>query len=357
MATKSYKCPSCGAGIHFKPALQKFKCDFCLSEYTEEEIERINKDRGGTLIIEEGKGEKSQDKNQGGNQELVSYECNSCGAKVVTDDTTTATFCYYCHNPVIISSRLKGDFQPNKMIPFTIDKENAQNKFLAWAKKRRFVPDDFYSKSQLEKISGIYLPYWWANCEVDIDYIGEGRNIRVWRVGDKEYTETKKYEIVRRGKADINNVGELAFTKIDEKLLDGIAPYTENEAKEFSMPYLSGFLAEQYNRTVDDIKPKVKERLDRYSKSIIDESITGFSLVNQKVNNSRIKYKDWNYTLLPAWILTYIYKGKTYVFAINGQTGKSFGELPFNKGKALKVSGGIFAVTSIALLLGGWLIW
>ncbi|HAE92677.1 MAG TPA: hypothetical protein DCG60_08570, partial [Tissierella sp.] len=102
MATYSYKCPSCGAGIHFKPALQKFKCDFCLSEYTEEEIEDI--------YIETDKDE---------NRKLLSYECNSCGAKVVTDDTTTATFCYYCHNPVIISDRLTGDFQPNKMIPFS----------------------------------------------------------------------------------------------------------------------------------------------------------------------------------------------------------------------------------------------
>ena len=38
MAVKSYKCPSCGAGIHFKPELRKFKCDYCQSEYTEKEI-------------------------------------------------------------------------------------------------------------------------------------------------------------------------------------------------------------------------------------------------------------------------------------------------------------------------------
>ena len=57
----------------------------------------------------------------------------------------------------------------------------------------------------------------------------------------------QKYELIRKGKVDINNVGELAFTKIDEGLLDGIAPYNEREAKDFSMPYLSGFFAEQYD--------------------------------------------------------------------------------------------------------------
>ncbi|WP_353097190.1 hypothetical protein [Tissierella praeacuta] len=350
MATKSYKCPSCGAGIHFKPELQKFKCDFCLSEYTEEEIEDIYKEKD-----KEENEEKHEHHKENG--KLLSYECNSCGAKVVTDDTTTATFCYYCHNPVIISDRLKGNFQPNKMIAFSIDKKKAKERFLNWAENKRFVPNDFYGDSQLEKITGIYLPYWWTDCKVDIDYIGEARNIRVWRSGDREFTETKKYQIVRRGQVDIENVGELAFTKIDSILLNGIAPYKEDESIDFSMPYLSGFFAEQYDIERKDVVPRIEDRVNKYSKNLIDETISGFNLVNDIRNNSNINYKDWKYTLLPAWILTYIYKGKTYVYAVNGQTGKSFGELPFNKKKAFNVSIIIFVITIIFLLIGGILIW
>ncbi len=348
MTTQSYKCPSCGAGINFNPALQKFKCDFCLSEFTEEEIEEIylNKDENEELSSEQGE-----------EKDLISYECSSCGAKVVTDDTTTATFCYYCHNPVIISDRLKGDFKPNKLIPFSIDKDNAKKKFLNWAENKRFVPEEFYSDSQLEKIAGIYLPYWLADCKVDIDYIGEARKIRVWRSGDREFTETKKYEIVRKGQVDMNNVGEVAFTKVNNTLINGIAPYNENEAIDFSMPYLSGFFAEQYDIEKDDIAPKVEDRVSKYSKSLIDETISGFNLVNDRKNNINVNYKDWNYTLFPTWILTYLYKDKTYVYAVNGQTGKSFGELPFDSSKALKVSIIIFAIIFIILLLGGIFIW
>lgn len=350
MTTKSYKCPSCGAGIHFKPSLQKFKCDFCLSEYTEEEIDDIYKE------INNKENEETYH-DHGNNKNLLSYECNSCGAKVVTDDTTTATFCYYCHNPVIISDRLKGGFQPNKMIPFSVDKNKAKTKFLGWAQNKGFVPDDFYSDSQLEKITGIYLPYWWVDCEVDIDYIGEARNIRVWRSGDREFTETKKYQIVRKGQVDIKNVGELAFTKIDDQLINGIAPYNENEAIDFSMPYLSGFFAEQYDIKKEDTMPRVEDRVNKYSKSLVDETILGFNLVNDIRNNSKVNYKNWNYTLLPTWILTYLYKNKTYIYAVNGQTGKSFGELPFNKQKAFIVAMIIFVITFIVLLIGGMFIW
>lgn len=350
MATYSYKCPSCGAGIHFKPEFQKFKCDFCLSEYTEEEIEDIYKE------TDKSENEETYDSHKE-NDKLLSYECNSCGAKVVTDDTTTATFCYYCHNPVIISDRLTGDFQPNKLIPFSVDKNKAKKMFLYWAGNKKFVPNDFYSDSQLEKITGIYLPYWWADCEVDIDYMGEGRTIRIWRSRDMEFTETKKYQIVRKGQIDIRNVGELAFAKIDDNLLDGIAPYNEDEAIDFSMPYLSGFFAEQYDIPKEDISPKVEDRVNKYSKSLINETISGFNGVNVVRNNSKINYKNWNYTLLPMWILTYLYEGKTYVYAVNGQTGKAFGELPFSKKKAFNVCIIVFIATVIASLIGGILMW
>lgn len=343
MATKSYKCPSCGAGIHFKPALKKFHCDYCLSEYLEEELE--NKQE------EQIKGTEQTQKN------LNSYHCNSCGAKVVTDETTTSTFCYYCHNPVIISSRLEGEFEPKKLIPFSIDKKTAQENFVDWAKNKRFVPEDFTSNSQLEKITGIYLPYWWVDCKADVDYVGEGRNIRIWRTAGYEYTETKKYQIVRQGQIDINNVEEVAFSKIAKNLLNGIAPYNISEIIPFSMPYLSGFFAEQYDISKDKVTPKIEEQVNRYSKHLIDETISGFNHVSNLKNDVNVSIKEWNYTLLPAWILTYIYNGKTYVYAVNGQTGKSFGELPLSKQRVATTSGIIFGITSAALLLGGMLIW
>lgn len=362
MAVKSYKCPNCGAGIAFKPDLQKFRCDYCLSEFTETKLNEIYKD----FEVDETEKDKEKETNvdsgstpASGLEEdhLASYDCNSCGAKVVTDDTTTATFCYYCHNPVILSDRLAGEFKPNKMIPFTIDKEKAQRTFLAWATQNKYVPRDFYSSSQLEKITGLYLPYWWADCEVGIDYEGEGRAVKVWEAEDQEYTETKKYQILRKGNILINNVEELAFTKIDHALLNGIAPYDDKAAVPFSMPYLSGFFAEQYDISKETITPKIDQQVDRYAKSLLQGTLPHYDSVEEKSNKTEILSKQLNYTLLPAWVLTYQYGDKTYVFAVNGQTGKSFGELPLDTKKVFSVSAAIFAVASATLLVGGMMLW
>lgn len=353
MATTSYKCPSCGAGIHYKPAYKKFKCDFCLSEYDEVELSNQRENIDETHAHEHTH-EHRVDEDMG---VLNSYHCKSCGAEVVTDETTTATFCYYCHNPVIISNRLKGEFLPNKIIPFKIDNKKAKETFLNWVGRKKFVPDDFTSQSQLEKITGIYLPYWWVDYKADVDYVGEGRSIRVWRAGGREYTETKQYEIVRKGEIDINNVTELAFTKINKDLLNGIGPYDESEAIPFSKPYLSGFFAEQYDIGREKIEPTIEEQVNRYYKYLINESIQGYNNVKNIRNLIDLDVKSWNYTLLPAWILTYSYNGKTYVFAVNGQNGRSYGELPLSRKRMTSAFGMIFSVVFIVLLLGGMFIW
>lgn len=337
MAVTSYKCPSCGAGIEYNPALRKFKCEYCLSEYSEDEIE--------------------SNQSGGSHEHLQSYICNSCGAEVITDDTTSATFCYYCHNPVVLSGRLEGKFKPNKMIPFSIDKKKAREGFLKWAGNKMFIPRDFTSESQLEKITGIYLPYWWVDTEADINYLGEGRNIRVWRTSNMEYTETKKYQIKRQGEIDLKNVGEVAYTKINRSLLNGILPYRESEAVDFSMPYLSGFLAEQYNISKEDAMPMVEGHINRYYSYLINEMIGKYDSINTIDKTINIKNQDWNLTLLPAWILTYKYKGNIYVYAVNGQTGKSYGELPLSSKKVTSAFGVVFGIISILLLLGGYLIW
>jgi len=107
LATSTYKCPNCGAGLLFDPELQKVRCDFCLSEFSIAEIEAYNQ-KLETEAEQPAKLPRETDENS----HLISYHCDSCGAEVVTDETTSATFCYYCHNPVLVTERLTGSYRP-----------------------------------------------------------------------------------------------------------------------------------------------------------------------------------------------------------------------------------------------------
>ena len=95
MNTITYKCPNCDGGLVFDPKSQKFKCEYCLSEFTEGELERPPEEP-----TEASAGQPESE------AAMVLYQCPSCGAEIVTEETTAATFCYYCHNPVVISGKI-----------------------------------------------------------------------------------------------------------------------------------------------------------------------------------------------------------------------------------------------------------
>ena len=58
--------------------------------------------------------------------------------------------------------------------------------------------------------------------------------------------------------------------------------------------------------------------------------------------------------LLPVWFMTYIHDGKTYSFALNGQTGKIAGTPPFNSLKCGIFCGIIAVVITLITMLGGY---
>ncbi|MBR1458025.1 MAG: hypothetical protein IJ595_01435, partial [Oscillospiraceae bacterium] len=55
----------------------------------------------------------------------------------------------------------------------------------------------------------------------------------------------------------------------------------------------------------------------------------------------------------PVWFMNYQYQGKTYSFAINGQTGKQAGTPPLDTGKLLGVCALIAAACAVVAFLGG----
>jgi DNA-directed RNA polymerase subunit RPC12/RpoP len=335
------KCPNCGGSLRFDPERQKSVCDYCLSEFTAEELAAAA---------------QTQPSEQPSEQ-LAGYICDSCGAEVLTDASTTATFCYYCHNPVFLTSRLSGAFRPDLVIPFQSSREEAVESFRRWARSHRFVPPSFYSASQLEKMTGLYVPYWMAEYEADVHFQGQGIVRRVWVAGNLEYTEAKEYAIDRQGKIEVKHLHDLAQDRIDRDLLAAIAPFDADQAVNFDLSYLSGFLAEKYTLEREQVEPLLESRARDYAASLLQESIQGYSEVRTQQNQVDLTLKKWAYALFPTWVMTYHYQGKTYVYAVNGQTGKACGELPVS-GRRLGLAAAAVAVLVLALaLLGGWLIW
>lgn len=354
MSVVSYKCPNCDGELVFKPEIQKFGCDYCLSTFTEEEL--IAADKNHTIPDLEQPQSEPKDTDNDDSVHMVEYHCPSCGAEIVTDDTTAATFCYYCHNPVLIANRLSGAFKPDKIVPFALEREQAKELFLNWCKKKWFIDKRFFHQSQLEKMTGIYFPFWLVDTEVSAHMSAKARNVRVWRTGDIEYTETNVYQLEKDADIFLRDIPLEALQKDYLELIKGVYPYQTEKMIAFSLPYLSGFQAEKRAIEQEESAPKAKEMIRNYTETLLRGSVSQYGSVSVEDLSIHSKKEDWEYALLPIWLLTYKYKDKNYYYAMNGQTGKIFGLVPVSVSKLWALFASVSGILFLILLIGGMLL-
>lgn len=348
LEASQYKCPNCDAELIFDPSTQQLSCEFCRSEFTIDKIKEIYAD------VKPESAEEIQQKEDFESHTNL-YQCKSCGAEIMAEDDTTATFCYYCHNPVILSGRLKGDFKPSKIIGFHIEREQAEKLFKDWCGKKMFIPADFKSQQQLEKMTGLYVPFWVTDCNVNADYQALGKKVRSWTSGSYRYTETKEYSVVRKAKITTKGIPADGESKIEDLLMESIEPFDYTALQPFDMSYFSGFFADKYDVDKAGVFPRIKERVTQASRNIINNSVSGYTSTIVQHQSYDIEKTDWQYIMLPVWFMTYRYNDKIYEFAINGQTGKLAGTPPLNKGKLAFVSALLGLIVAIVIFLGGQL--
>ena len=327
----TYHCPNCAAGLSFNPEKGKLCCEYCLSEFTDQELAQAASQReaeDAASAAAERAAEESEVPNEAFCAQLNTYACNACGAEIMADDSTAATVCPYCHNPVLLTGRLTGQMQPHKVIPFAIDKAEAKKRFLYFAGKKWFVPRSFISEAQINKMQGIYYPFWVTDADAGASMSARATRVRTWYSGDYRYTETSKFHIYRAGEIHFEDIVTPAITEEDREMLDGILPYPSDSLQPFSMPYLSGFVAKKRDIEKESVREAVRTRMHQYAATLLQNTIGPYTSVTPSAPRLLTRAIHWDYTLMPIWLLTYHHRGKTYTYALNGYTGKVFGRLP-----------------------------
>lgn len=354
--TREYKCPSCGSSMVFDSSLKQMLCEHCGTARTVEQMEELWREEEQTQaddIYEDIKEEDSYGNETG---DFKKYTCPSCGAEILTDEHTAATFCSFCGSPSLMEDRLTGERTPAYLIPFCIDKNKAVELYRKWCKKGMLTPKDFYSASTVEKLTGIYVPFWLYDYAANAVVEASCTRVRSERRGDTQYTHTDHYRVLRDVSDEYVKVPADASEKMPDQVMDKLEPFEYRALEPFQMGYLSGYLAEKFNYNSEQLKSRVENRISDYILKEAVNSIQGYS--TKAITSQKVRFRPMaaKYTMLPVWILNYRYKEKDYMFAINGQTGKLVGKLPISMGKAAGVFLGISAASYLILTLIGGLV-
>ncbi|MFH0892840.1 MAG: hypothetical protein V2A54_00255 [Bacteroidota bacterium] len=329
------KCCNCAAILHYSPGTTNLKCTYCGADnpiiVSDEKIEELD---FTSFLNEQYKKEDTV--------EVISVKCTVCAAQTTLQPNVTASDCPYCSSPLVVSSGSANKIvKPKSLLPFKIDRKQAIDSFKNWVRKLWFAPSNLKKYASLEKINGIYIPYWTYDTDAHTQYSG--------RRGDYYYV-TENYTTTENGKSVTKtrqvrhtrwtpvsgNVQDVfddllvnASKSLPEKYVRKLEPWDLANLSPFDEKFLSGFKAESYQMDVKEGFDIAKTIMDPVIRATIKKNIGGDE---QQINSMSVDYRSitFKHILLPLWISSYIYNKKVYRFLVNARTGEVQGERPYS---------------------------
>lgn len=318
-----FKCRNCGGNVVFNPEKGKMCCPNCDGIDSQEKV----------------------------TNEQTLESCINCGAPLTVSDYASATKCEHCGSYIIFDERVEGEYRPHLMIPFAVSKNKAKEIMRKSFKKKAFAPTNFLSEKMLNKLEGLYVPFFLYDMNVDASYHGEGVKTRTWTQGETEYTEHSYYDVRRELDAEFLKVPVDASKDMDDSIMDLMEPYDYKVLQDFKEDYMSGFFSEIYSQNSSEMQSRAERKVVDSTKEMVRASITGYGSVRKISDHENISQVVSNYTLMPVWHYEYTYQNKTYHYFINGQTGKVVGTTPVAKGKVFGYGVTVWVLLTIVVQL------
>ncbi|NRB01788.1 MAG: TFIIB-type zinc finger domain-containing protein [Rhodobacteraceae bacterium] len=333
-AAHRFPCDNCGADFRFNPATGGLICDFCGNtsevEGTGPQVRAIEElDFQAALNADLPEAEM---------EETRVSACPNCGAQVEFDADVHAKECPFCATPVVTDTGVHRHIKPAGLLAFQLDENQARDAMNTWLGRLWFAPNGLqdYARSG-RKMQGIYVPYWTYDADTKTAYSGERGTVyyetkTVTRNGKQEQVRVSKVRWRRvSGKVArfFDDIVILASKSLPKKYTDALQPWDLSALEPYHPEFLAGFRAEGYQVELADGFDEARAHMDQVIQRDIKFDIGGD---RQRIHQAKTDVRDvtFKHVLLPVWLAAYKYRGETYRFVVNGQTGRVQGERPWS---------------------------
>ena len=382
---RAFPCKSCGAKLSFSPGSKTLKCPYCAAANdipdTDDTVEELS--------LEDWL-KKLESEHETHEQEHV--KCKNCGGEQTLPANLFASACTFCGTPITSQSYAQRLIKPKSLVPFKVTKLQAQDKWRAWIRGLWLAPGALKKYAQSDGgIKGVYVPYWTFDAQTYTRYAGQrgddhsesynttndkGESVTETRTrtdwtnvsgnvsffhddvlvpGSNSFavTDTGRAVETRRalrqagGTALLNVVGA-----VTSQFADGLRSWNTEELVPYQEEYITGFQAEAYQVDLKTAFVAAKKSIDGKVEQLVCADIGGD---HQRITllNTQYSHLTFKHILLPMWVSAYLYGGKTYKFAVNGQTGEVQGESPKSGWKIFFLVCGILIALFVVLAIFG----
>lgn len=308
-------CPGCGQGMRFDPKIQMMYCDYCETKL-EPDLVKVGTTASGSnepLIIES-----------------KLFACPQCGGEILSDQDTAVTFCSFCGMSVELQGRTVQMLAPSRIIPFKCVKDTCAKSYAKFIKKAIFAPSYLREEAQLQKLRGIYMPYWTYAFEINDTVTYEGTTSH--RSGD--YIITDHYLLTATPIGSYDGISYDASSSFSDEISQAIGPFNIRDSKPFSVAYIAGFYADTADVDAfiyeDDARSVIAKDIDSKIKKI--PAFAGYSISSGTGQiGSKLGVKAEEMAYFPVYFLANRHKNGLVSYAvINGQTGKVAADVPID---------------------------
>ncbi|MEX0280627.1 MAG: primosomal protein N' (replication factor Y) - superfamily II helicase [Arenibacterium sp.] len=351
-----FPCDQCGADYRFDPTSGGLKCDHCGHS---EQI-AAGPWKGGALRELDFKAALSEQLPETEIEETRVLQCPNCAAEVEFDPDTHAAECPFCATPVVTDTGTHRHIKPRAVLPFFWDEPRAHDAMAAWLGKLWFAPNGLQEYARKgRKMQGIYVPYWTFDADTTSDYRGERGTVyyttrtvtRNGKTVQERVAKVRWRSVSGRVARFFDDVLVLASRSLPKRYTDALEPWDLSALEPYQPEYLAGFRAEGYSVELEDGYEEAHAHMAR----VIDRDVR-FDIGGdrQRVHDIDTDVRDvtFKHVLLPVWLAAYKYRGETYRFVVNGQSGRVQGERPWSAIKiAIAVCLGLIVAGGIGYLL------
>ena len=349
-----YPCQSCGADLRFAPGQARLACDYC------GHVQDIPQATGqGTavlmeLVLADGLAARLPASET---EEQRTASCPNCGASIEFQGEFYATDCPFCATPVVTDTGTRRLLKPQGVVPFALTEEAARKALGAWLSGLWFAPSglsDYARKGR--RMRGIYAPFWTFDADTRTDYAGQRGDYyyetrtRTVRVDGRSETRREQVRKIRwhsvRGRVAraFDDVLVYAARSLPPEYVAALRPWNLSALKPYRPDYLAGFEAEGYTVELLEGHHLARAEMIHVIQSDVRRDIGGDE---QRITQMEPQFSDetFKHILLPIWTAAYKFRGRSYRFVVNAQTGQVRGERPWS---ALKIALAVMAGLAIA---------
>jgi ribosomal protein S27E len=322
-----FPCGKCGSRLVYAPATADLQCLSCGSRTAIPAVEAHVEERDLETALAGGLAAEPT-------VEQLTISCPSCGAQSTLAAGDVADRCAFCGTTFVATAASTRSLKPHWLLPFRIVLEDARTRFQAWARSLWFAPNRLAKDASAGNIEGMYVPYWTFDAATVSRYTGQRGDDHTETVqtsdGKRSQRTVTDWTSVRGTvEQDFDDVLVVASRSLPESHADALQPWDLQALVPYRDEFVSGFRAETYQVGLAEGYEKGKTVMAAAIRSAICDDIGGD---HQRIDSVETAYSrtTFKHVLLPIWISSYRFGGKTFRFLVNARTGEVQGERPYS---------------------------